>query len=392
MVSETAVHNVSIVDPGQGTVGVGTVRCVRTPGYRGPNSIIDGTGLFVIPGLIDMHVHICGGDPTMVDASAIMDNLAAALRAGTTTVRDLGGSADLVFAVRGRIAGNSSYPRVFTTGSAITAPGGHGVSSGLATPVADSRDARRTVARLIKRGADVIKVMAGSGSAPSGFPELTVELMRDVVEEAHRRQVPVAIHANFRIDHITRAIDAGCDTLEHGTMLCDLDADRLSQFAAHGGACCPTLSVLEKLRTTDKQDEVNRMLREAANATWQKALDSVAVAQRTGISVVAGTDAGARGVGFGTVAHEVSLLEEAGLSRLNALRASTTTAMRYLRYPNIRHPAASMSPTNRASDVILLSANPFEDLSALNSVIGTISGGVIVHLKDAGRRTDGGRG
>ena len=329
------VTDVSAVDLVTGTVRTRDVHC---PSPGGPEALIDGTGLFALPGLIDMHTHVVGLDSAADMVGSALTHLRQALRTGVTSLRDLGMPETVAHAVLAQVAqAPSSYPRIEVAGPAMTAPGGHGNAPGranrLAHPVATATEARALSRRLAAEGAGVIKLIAGSGSAPRGFPELSYELMRGVVAAAHEAGRPVAIHANFRTDHIERALDAGCDTLEHGTVLCDVAADRLRRFADRGGAYTPTLSVLHALCTSTRDDEIGRRLRESAVSTWPKAMESVALARRHGIAVLAGTDSGAAGLAFGLLHQEIRLLAQAGLSRLDALRAATTTAERYLTFP-----------------------------------------------------------
>lgn len=377
------IRGVSAVDVSSGSVRIGDIRC---PAESGPTAVIDGAGLFALPGLIDMHAHVVGLDNSADMVESALTNLRLALKRGITTVRDLGMPGPVAPAVLARIAMHPfGYPRLQAAGPALTAPGGHGDTPGrpsrLACPVADQDEALAVARRLIASGADVIKLITGSGSAPRGFPELSSELMRAVVAVAHQASRPVAVHANFRADHIERALDAGCDTLEHGTVLCDIDPGRLRRFADRGGAYTPTLSVLNTLRTSTRNDEIGQRLREKAIATWSKAMESVLVARRHGIAVLAGTDSGAAGVAFGTLHEEIRLLAEAGLSHLDALRAATAAAERYLTYPA----APSRAPSDTGSDFILVRANPIDDLGALDTITATVRAGKIAFLEDETR-------
>lgn len=369
----TVVRNATTIDLEHEQIRVGDVALGNG---ADPTHVLDGTGLFAIPGLIDMHVHVCHGGREAVERS--LDSLRASLAAGITAVRDLGGNAQAAFATRTRIREDpDSYPELFLAGPALTAPGGHGARSGLAVEVDDLDAAQAVVADLASRGTDVVKVIVGSGSAPVGFPELPESIVAATILTAHLHGLPVAAHANFRLEHVVRAIDAGCDTLEHGTLMCEVDADRLSQFALRGGAYCPTLSVLEQLRCSTEQDEISVRLRAAAERYWPQALESVQVARDTGIVVLAGTDAGARDAALGALAHEVRLLHQAGLSRAGALRGATTAAQRYLTFP----PGAAAP----RADLVLLSGNPLDDLDALDEPIAVIRGGTLSHLRDTSR-------
>ncbi len=352
---------------------------VHIPGEHSAASVVDGSGLFAIPGLVDMHVHVCRTGKDAV--SLALANLSQALTRGTTAVRDLGAAGDVAIRVREVVlADPSAYPALHIAGPAITAPGGHGARSALAVEVRDLEGAIEVVDRLAVDGVDVVKVIVGSGSAPVGFPELLPDTLVGLIDRAHQHGLPVAAHANFKTHHLERAIDSMCDMLEHGTLLCDIDDDRLNRFGRRGGAYCPTLSVLEQLRVSTERDEISVKLREAAERHWPKAIESVTAARGAGIAVVAGTDAGAADVAFGTITHEIQLLHTAGLSTAEALQAATTTAERYLTYPAGR--------SDRRRDVVLLGANPLEDLSALDDPVAVVRSGRLAHLRDPERSVD----
>ncbi|WP_404387288.1 amidohydrolase family protein [Humibacillus xanthopallidus] len=182
----------------------------------------------VLPGLVDAHQHLswdCSVDPLGwhrdSDDEALLEkareNARRALRAGVTTVRDLGARGRVSLDLRDElVADPGSGPRVLAAGPALTTPGGHCYFLG--AECADTASLVGTVGRLVDAGADVIKVMATGGNVtPGSLPheaQFGVAELRAVVEAAHGAGVPVAAHAHGT-DGVVHALEAGVDTIEH---------------------------------------------------------------------------------------------------------------------------------------------------------------------------------
>jgi imidazolonepropionase-like amidohydrolase len=216
------------------------------PHARAPRSAraaeeVDGTGTTLTPGLIDVHVHLCfdGSADFAREAREMTSDAAAAVKAvhnaantlahGVTTVRDLGGRGDAAIQVaravdEGRIAG----PRILAAGRALTVTGGHGHSVGFAREVDGPDAVRRAVREEVKAGATAIKVIATGGVLTPGIaPDLasfTPEELEAAVDEAHTWGRRVAAHA-IGPNGIVRAVAAGVDSVEHGSMLNGRPAD-----------------------------------------------------------------------------------------------------------------------------------------------------------------------
>jgi imidazolonepropionase-like amidohydrolase len=193
-------------------------------------SVIDLPGLTLLPGLIHIHVHLifdASADPMAALAARTDDQAldsmvvaaSQALRAGITTVRDLGDRSYLAAAVTGR-AGDVAVPTIVAAGPPITSPGGQCHVLGASASGIDGL--RASVAEHAERGVDVIKVMASGGRTTEGSdpskPQFSLDELQAVVDEVHRRGLPVVAHAHSR-GSIAETVLSGVDGIEHGTFL-----------------------------------------------------------------------------------------------------------------------------------------------------------------------------
>lgn len=234
---------------------------------------IDLRGKTLMPGLIDLHVHVHATQlnlsqqahlPNVLVTLRSLPLLQGMLRRGFTTVRDAGGAGHaLKQAVE---TGLAEGPRLFVSGRAISQTGGHGdgrqrtdyigtdgpcvccVRVGALSRVADGVDAvRRAVREELQMGADQIKIMASGGVAsptdPVGAWGYSEDEIRAIVAEAHARGTYVLAHA-YTAEAITRAVRCGVRTIEHGNLV---DADAAKLMAGHGAFAVPTLVTYDAL-------------------------------------------------------------------------------------------------------------------------------------------------
>ncbi|MGR6964217.1 amidohydrolase family protein [Geodermatophilus sp. URMC 61] len=302
-------------------------------------AVVDVPGGTLLPGLVDTHVHLCGdGGPRALDQIPELDPAEldavvtaaeqATLRAGVTTVRDLG---DHHWNVLERAGRDGVRPTVVAAGPPITSPGGHCWSMGGEASGVEAL--RRAVRERAERGAGVVKVMASGGVLTPGTDltacQLTLQELRAVVEEAHRLGVPVTAHAHG-LTSVERSVAAGVDGIEHCSCLTGtgihLPAGLAAALAAGRIDVCPTVGFLPGV---DPPLHVQARMA-AVGVTVEQHLPHVAALHRAGVSLLAGTDGG---IGpskrHGQVAYAVAdLTGPCGVPLEEALTAATARAAR----------------------------------------------------------------
>lgn len=389
------ITDCTIIAPASGHAAMGSLSVsggvIVAPGsLSGDQPRLDGTDLYAIPGLIDMHVHATS-DPSGRTAASqakmsattmtlcAVDNLATALRGGITSVRDLGAPKDLGFAIRTAWAGGLFVgARPFVAGPVITAVGGHGNWNGVES------DGPSFIGGLVRhnvaKGADVVKLMMRSAARRM---ELRPEEVAEAVAEAHWLDVPVAVHANFSSRSIDVAVQAGCDTLEHGFAI---SAATARLMAEKGTALCPTTAALHSI-VSDPGTWTRRSGRELVDRALQQFPEARASFERAvgaGVTLIAGTDAGMTGVSFAALAGELRTMVDWGASPGQALAAATSAAAR-----SLRHPELGTLEAGTPADIVLLRADPLSDITACGQVEAVIQAGHLVRLDSPTRLTGG---
>ena len=340
---------------------------------------IDLSGKTLVPGLVDMHVHLglpAGYTPGQKHALP-SETLAAltgarrareALLAGVTTVRDLGSLfltniklRELV--VQGFIPG----PRIVACGHLICMTGGHGSELGI--EVDSPSEARKAARRTLAMGADCLKLTANGLTLDS--PELTTEEMKAAVAAAHAARAKVAAHASVW-QGVANALAAGVDTIEHGYTL---DEPLVETMLKQDTILVPTLGGLIRLAQVGCHEEGWRDSIEVVQHRLDTAMDSFQLAFKSGVKIALGTD-GADWplLSVGEVVPEFEALTEIGLSNMDAIRAATSVAAEGL---GQKDHLGTIEP-GKLADVTVLNRNPLEDLAALGDIHMVLKEGVIV--------------
>jgi len=351
----------------------------------------------LLPGFMDAHVHLSGegSDDWNQDQLDLMKQsipeqalhtgvlARRTLRAGFTTVRDLGGEHQLAIGLAAAVAkGDVEGPRILAAGAGLGATGGHaddaaGFRPGLLAQessegVADGPPALRAmVRRQLKLGATVIKLIATGGVLSEtddvDTPQLTQEEVDAVVDEAHALRRKVAVHAHGDTG-ARRAVQAGCDSIEHGTFL---EEPTLELMAKKGCVLIPTLSTSRRMISMQQGSAPARVKAKAAAAAKRQA-DLVRRALAKGVTIGFGTDSAV--TPHGENAKEFALLVKGGLTPLQALRAATSVDAVLL---GVDQEVGALVP-GLLADVVAVPGDPVKDITVTERVAFVMKGGRVV--------------
>jgi imidazolonepropionase-like amidohydrolase len=358
----------------------------------GELTFIDLADKFVLPGLMDMHVHLLSelGPNSRTEALQVTTSMQAlkgalhakrTLHAGFTTVRDLGGKPEAIYALRDAIdQGIVPGPRVLAAGSSIAATGGHGDVDGvkaelltLWTPdtICDGPyDCRHATRYAIKYGADWIKITATGGvlsdTATGTDQQMTGDELREIMETAHSLGVKVAAHAHGT-NGINAALRAGVDSIDHGTFL---DDESIKLFKRTGAYLVPTLLPGHKVPATM---EGNPFFTEAIKAKARSASAgskaSFRKAYEGGVRIAFGTDSGV--TKHGANAEEFAVMVAAGMSEMDAIQSATVAAAQLI---EMSDELGTIEP-GKLADMIAVDSSPLDDISVLENVSAVIKDG-----------------
>lgn len=394
----TVVHAGRLLDkPGSAPSGPSTViirngKIVEVlSGYQpGPTgaTLIDLKDKFVLPGLIDSHVHLdsdAGGDAALIEsftdsparaAYRTAGNAKKTLMAGFTTVRNLGDGSGATLALRDAVAaGELPGPRIIDAGRSISTTSGHmdatlSVSEDLHGSIGQENlcdgveSCRQAVRKQIRRGVDVIKIATTGGvnsRIGSGLGrQIFDDEVKALVDTAHLYGKKVAVHAHSD-DGINAALAVGADSIEHGTMLTD---ETIKLFKAAGAYYVPTLSTvngyIERLAANPNAYPPDVL----AKVKWRIGVTgkSLAKAYPAGVKIAFGTDAGVSK--HGRNADEFELMVKYGMPASAAIQAATMNAATLL---GVDKQVGSLEP-GKAADLIAVAGDPIVDITTLKSV------------------------
>lgn len=373
----------------------------RQPGPAG-SKVVDLGNRFVLPGLIDSHVHLdsdAGGQAALLEAltSSPATNALRAqwngmktLRAGFTTVRNLGDGSGATLALRDAVeAGWVMGPRIVDAGRPISVTSGHmdgtlSLWEGMQGAVnqenlCDGADAcREAVRRQVRRGVDVIKI-ATTGGVNSRIgaglgQQMFLDEAKAVVETAHLHGKKVAVHAHGT-DGMNVALQAGADSIEHGTMPND---ESLKLFKQANAYYVPTLSTVNGYRERLAKDPNAYPPQVLEKVKWRLEVTGKALerAVPAGVKIAFGTDAGVSK--HGRNADEFELMVKHGMTPATAIVAATTNAADLL---GLKDQVGALR-AGMAADLIAVDGDPLVDVTALKNVNFVLKGGKVVPLAD----------
>ena len=357
-----------IIEDGFVEIADGSIKAVGRMSDLGSNSSerIDCRGKTIMPGLINSHAHLAWDgvhdlarqsldDPPEISAYKCAGNMLKSLRAGVTLVRDLGMNQSNIFAKQAVEQGIFPGPRLLIVGEAIVQTGGH--TYWCCREASGADEMRRAVRDQVKRGADLIKIMASHDTI-----EFTDAELRAVIDEAHRNGLPITAHATFDAV-IKRVADFGVDVIEHGgsmsdetiQLLLDKDIPIVTTFAPLVMQAQPELARqydIPEWKIAERQQAV----------ASRERFDGLVRAARAGVTIAFGTDAGSPVVGHDVVAPELQFMVELGVKRDNydALRSATIVAAGI---SNLEETMGSLE-TGKSADIIVIDGDPLADSSA----------------------------
>ena len=344
------------------------------------DSVIDLSSKTVVPGFIDLHVHLTGDpggdfrdeavDPDEWGVVMGVKNAALTVKAGFTTVREAGSAQNTAFVLRrGTAEGKIVGPRIVAAGPALSIVGGHGDVTGFRKDVLAALDTGYTctgpvecaekVRKASRLGADVIKITATGGVLSQQGRGLEAHFtdteMKSIADTAHSLGLKVMAHA-----HGARGIEAasaaGIDTIDHGTFA---DEAALKVMKAKGTVLVPTLMALEGVRARLGKGIYTPTVEVKARQALEAAGRQVTRAKAMGVTVAFGTDAGV--FEHGSNGGEFALLVKAGLTPAEALASATSVAAKTLGLEN----EIGKIAVGYSADLVAVSENPLDNIRTL---------------------------
>ena len=370
---------------------------------------IDGTGKFLIPGLIDSHVHIGGGriraeiggaaDEIAARRAAAVPSLHGYLYSGVTSVYDSGNFEDFIFPMRdAERAGEIVSPRIFATGGVVAFPRGYG--SGPGATLIGSEEDFDALDRHLDWQPDMVKFIIDP-QGRRGIPEspiFTPELLKQAIARVHARGIRTTVHIPTEVE-ARMAIEAGIDALAHPAARTDTSAEFPAYIVEKRIPVSTTLTVFsniakvadnpgmfdtplyratlpEEERNRQKTTERERYIDSGMSAFFTRMLPgmqrNIKASHDNGITLALGTDRS-----FGPTVHqELELIVESGISPVEAIRMATLNGAIYLGMEN----DLGSIEVGKLADLVMLSADPTEDVTNAQSVVAVFKGGQEIDL------------
>ena len=357
------------------------------------DTVIDLENATVMPGWIDMHVHLSSesnpqsyGEDFYINPEDVAYRaipwVDKTLMAGFTTVRDVGG--EVMLSTRDAIQkGYINGPRIFSAGKSLATTGGHAdPTSGLNRELVGDPgpydgvingldDARKAVRQRYKDGSDLVKITATGGVlsvAKNGQnPQFTEEEIRVIVETAKDYEMYVAAHAHG-VEGMQRAIRAGVRTIEHGTLM---DKETAQLMVKYGTYYVPTISAGEFVyEKAQKPGYFPEIIRPKALTIGPIVKNTVAMAYKEGVMIVFGTDSGVSP--HGDNADEFRFMVEAGMKPIDVINSATSVAAEALGVDDLGKIKKGMK-----ADIVAVLGDPLKDIKLTKKVNFVMKGGVI---------------
>ena len=374
------VNNTAILISGGKVKRVGRKDVVKLPTRC---QVLDVTGQTVMPGMMDVHVHLILGeqdiaipsvglafglaDPWPLRGIKALAYARRALEAGFTTLRDVGDMGHVAVSVRNAInSGIVEGPRVISSGQFLTTTGGHVDLMPLwlrrtdeVSNVADGVDGVvQAVRRQWKMKTDWVKFYATGGLMdPEDKQEFSDEEMRALVHEAHSKNMPVCAHCMYAKGTLA-ALRAGIDSVEHGT---DLTEEIVDLMVERGTYLVPTLTAPDVIVNKGLEFGMPQWYVERMKSHLESQLRSFKLALEMGAKIAVGTDAGFNAILHGTSATELAYLVRRGMTPMEAIVAATSTSAALLGKQDY---LGTIEPAKLA-DIVVVDGDPLSDIEIL---------------------------
>ncbi|MBT3462758.1 MAG: amidohydrolase family protein [Gammaproteobacteria bacterium] len=359
----------------------GTLQCTTSDDRIGNEPTKDLAGAYVIPGLIDAHIHLCldpeesdpfahGKVPEAIQLEAMALRAKKMVEAGITAARDLGGGQWLELKIRDAIlAGEIPGPRLICAGQPITSPGGHCHFWG--GEAEDTAAAMTVIARQAEAGVDLIKVMATGGNITPGSKPMDAQfdgaVMQSIVNEANRLGYSVAAHCHGT-DGIRHAADAGVTTIEHCSWVGPngwgkhFDLELAKDIAEAGIWISPTVNA--------------GWGRHLSNTNYLAAMNTrYQTMKSSGCQFIASTDAGIPNVFHEDLPKALAVYQAvAAFSNVETLRSATSDCALALGIESVTGSVVN----GLSADLMILPESPLSDLRALQKPLEIYARGAAV--------------
>ncbi|MCJ7624218.1 MAG: amidohydrolase family protein [Anaerolineaceae bacterium] len=389
--SKPMENSVVFVSDGKIT-DIGTPNTLTPP----PDSIvIQADGKFLLPGLIDAHVHMAHsgfiqrpfkGSRIAYQTLIALNNLSSALQSGITTLRGVCDEDHIDLAMRSAVRDKFFIgPRLFVAGKGICMTGGHGSQlSGVMHEVDGTDEVRKAVREEVKAGVDFIKLLS---SHRTDYPEFSLEEICAGTDEAHRLGKKIAIHAaNFESTRM--AAIAGVDTIEHGSFIDEKTGDLMAE---KGIIFVPTIwvkdyiavnakkmleefgdkgSTLEILLNKDELEETSIWF----NRCIEQYPKTFEVARSRGIHIATGTDNVFADEPFAMLHKEMELLTRYGFSNMEVIESATRIGAETI---GIEESLGTIE-TGKLADLIMVDRDPLQDITVMGEVSWVMKDGEII--------------
>lgn len=348
-------------------------------------SVIDGTGSSVLPGLIDSHVHLGIGAlgesvPDEVQGAAMVNQFRTFLQYGVTTVRNMSTAHDCDIKMRDLLkTGYLKGPRVMACGRGISITGGHGWMNNYEADTPE--EAVKAARKVIYHDADHIKMFATGGMGTKGSipnaPQLSEEQMRAIVREAERVGLPTAAHCTG-IEGAQRAIRAGVRSIEHIQM----DETTAKMMKEYGCYYCPTIVTRYNI-IHSTEPEYEFMRRKASPKDLERKEKAIRYCLEYHIPICTGTDS------IGTVKNdgltrmgesihtEMEIYHEYGMTNMQVIESTTRIPAEMMKIDDL----TGTLDKGKCADLILVEGNPLDDLRVLRKLLLTVRGGEILYRR-----------